>query len=119
MFLDSIVTNNFQVLHGVPDHVYAEGKLLNVKFLLGQRVNASVIWTDVAKLLSAGAVTISAPSSNVGGKRPVSPGPPTEFCHQIFAISGKFLKINVVFICIFLMVDVEYIFMFQNQICVV
>lgn len=119
MLLDSVVTNNFEVLHGVHNHVYTEGILLKVKFLLGQRVNASLIWTDVAKLLSAGAMTISASSSNVGGRRSVSPGPPIEFCHQIFAISGKFLKINVVLICIFLMVDVEYIFMFQNQICVV
>ena len=101
--------NNLEVLHGVHDHVYAEGKLLKVKFLLCQRVNASLIWTDVAKLLSAGAMTISA-SSDVGGRRPVLPGPPTEFCCQIFAIFDKFLKINVVLICIFLMIDVEYIF---------
>lgn len=110
MLLDSVVTSNFKVLHGVHDHDYAEGKLLQVKFLLGQRVNTSLIWTDVAKLLSAGAMTISASSSNVGGRRPVSPGPPTEFCRQTFAISDKFLKINVVLICIFLMIDIEYIF---------
>lgn len=110
LLLDSVVTNNLEVLHGVHDHIYAEGKLLKVKFLLCQRVNASLIWTDVAKLLSAGAMTISASSSDVGGRRPVLPGPPTEFCHQIFAIFDKFLKINVVLICIFLMIDVEYIF---------
>ena len=82
MLSDSIATDNFVVLHAAHDYVYAEGKFLKVK-LQSQRVNESLMWTDVAKLLSAGGMPISASSSNVGGRMPVSPSPPTEFVFKL------------------------------------
>lgn len=106
MLLDSVVTSNFKVLHGVHDHDYAEGKLHKVKFLLGQRVNTSNM--DRCCQCSPGAMTITA-SSSIRRKTCVLQ-PTNRVCRQTFAISDKFLKINVVLICIFLMIDIEYIF---------
>ena len=84
--------DSFVILCVAGNYVNTEGEFLQVK-LLSQRVNASLMWADVAKLPSAGGMPIDTPSSHVGERGLMS----LELTHRVsdlwgFVISDSFLR---------------------------
>lgn len=89
---------NFAILHVTHDYVYAESKFLEVE-LLSQwvNINISLMWTDDAKLPTAGGRPAYAPSSNVGESAYVSKAYSTQFVFKFLPFMIHFFKKSVWF----------------------